>query len=519
MPEVRTRKQLLSSRSRSSRNVLNRALIVLILFIVLAPFVLVLSYTIAAALTELARAGSHILASLVWREHLEKAHGGSVFGNVSYASDRSLILSVMPWTVYFLSAGVAILLWGMSPVTIAGLLARVGARPPRSEGRGGQAALSLAMLAAGAGLPPPKLYIVQSSFPTVFSDATDDRHTMVAVTSGALDLLEDREVAVLLAHELSHIAYRDCRLEAILASLAALTEYPARMFQQKSPERYGNVSFTRNLALVQVLLSPLSLYIFFASPVINGLIRAIVLRSRDFHADTEAALLTGDPEGLVNALAKIGGAVKGLGSSTVSSLPAQASLSQRIERLMEIYKTFEFNGLAQAIARGKQYASSRKGMDEEQFGFAGSSSHLASVAQGQVSGRVYQLVSSEAAPLFDQPEPEALVRKRIEPGALLVVFDTPGRMRQVNTAEEVFGYVSRDVKLRIVEGVLPQEVYDPESRAAVEEVLRREAEIASSQTSAAQWIGLTNRQAWIALGFSAAVFACTTGLLFVFARN
>jgi Zn-dependent protease with chaperone function len=513
MPEVRSEKQRLLARGRSARNGLNRALIVSILFVVLAPFVLVLSYIIAAGLTELARAGSQILASFVWIGHRGNVTRDVLFHNGSRTSDWSLILRLMPWTVSLLSAGTAILLWGMSSAATANLLARIGAQPARSVGPGGKAARTLAALSSSAGLATPKLYIVQCSFPTVFSDATSLRHALVAVTTGALDLLEDREMEALLAHELSHIANHDGRLEAILASLAEITEFPSRILQRKSSELYGKVSWTRNLALVEVLLSPLSLYIFFISPFLNGLIRAMVLRSREFNADTEAALLTADPEGLGNALAKIGGVVTVLGVSTVSSLPAHSSLSQRIERIMELWGTCRFNGLEQAIAKGKQYARERPGMGQDQPWLLGPLSQLANLTPG----RVYQFVSSEATPLFDRPGPGALVRRRIEPGALLVVFDAQGKMHQVNTAEEVFGYVSRKVKLRAVEGVLPQEVYEPEARAAIEEVLRRE-ELAPRKTSGAvPLIGLTSRQLWIALGFGAAVFAGTTVLLFVFA--
>jgi Zn-dependent protease with chaperone function len=519
MSEVRSPKQLLFERGRSARNLLNRALIVFILFIVLAPFVLILSYIVTAAVTEMARAGSQILASLVWREHREKAHGGSVYSPVNYTSDHSLVATLMPWTVEFLSAGVVILLWGLSPATTANLLARMGARPAKSEGAGGRAARSLATLSAGAGLDPPKLYIVQTSFPAVFSDATDVRHTLVAVTSGALQLLDDREVEALLAHELSHIAYRDCRLETMLASLATLTEYPARMFQPKSPDFYGKTCFTRNLALLEVVLSPLSLYIFFVSPLINGLIRAMVMRSRDFHADAEAALLTGDPEVLANALAKIGGVVKVVGASTVSSLPAHCSLSQRVERLIEKNGTFEFNGLEQAIAKGKQYAREHPGMGQDKPGLAGSPSPLASLTECGVTGRVCQLVSREATPLMDGPDRGAMVRRRLEPGALLVVFEGRGEMQQVNTAEGVFGYITRKVKLKAVEGILPQEVYDPEARTAIEEVLRREAQSARPGDSGTLGLGLTGRHLLIAVGFGAAVFAGTTVLLLVYAGH
>ena len=500
-------------RSWSVRNLLNQALIVFIMVVVLAPFVLVLSFMITAAGTELARAGSEILAGVARIQQSGRKQKSPAVESGTFASDRKLIVKLMPWTAEFLTAGIAILLWGMSTGKAGSLLARMGARPAREGGPGGQAALDLATLALKLGLPPPKLYIIQCRFPTVFSEDADGKHAMVAVTTGALDLLEDREVAALLAHELSHIANRDGRLEAMLASLSKLMEYPGRMFRQKSSQVQDRGSFAQNLALVEVILSPLTLYVFFVSPVLTGLVRGMVLRRREFHADGEAAVFTGDPEGLASALAKIGGVGTVLRASTLPSLPAHHSLAPRIERLIDKHAGLGFEGIDRAIAKGKQYVKDRPGMGLEEAGFSASQSELENVSQSSVTGRVYQLVAREAVPLFDKPGPGAFIRRRIEPGALLVGFEAPGQMRQVNTADNVFGYVSRDVKLKVVEGVLPQEVYDPETRAEIEEVLRRKEKAPSTPLGP---MGLSSRHAWMALGFGAAVFVGTTVLLFVF---
>jgi heat shock protein HtpX len=517
MQAVWSESQVLFAKSRITHNVFNRALVATILLVVLAPFVLVLSFIITAAMTETAKAGAQVMAGVASIQH--RGHGGKGFASqkTSLVPDGKLIMKLMPWTVQFLSAGIAILLWGMSSATAGNLLARSGARPAKPGRPGGNAVQALAALSARAGVPPPKLYVIHCSFPTVFSDASDSRHTMVAITTGTLELLGDRELEALLAHEVSHIVNRDGRLEAVLASLATLTEYPARMFQRKSPQMDGRVGFTRNLALLEVILSPLSLYVFFVSPLMTALIRSMVLRRLEYYADVQAARLTGDPEALAGALAKIGGVGTVLGSLTFSSLPAHHSLALRIERLMNRYKEFGFHGIDTAIAKGKQFAKERPGLGQEQFVLTGSASQLAGHSQGLLTGRVYQVMSRQPVPVYDRPGPGALVRKRIEPGALVVAFDAQGKTRQVNTAQEVFGYVSRDVRLRVVEGVLPQEVYDPESRAAVEERLRREGRVGTEPASVAEWMGLSNRQACMALGFGASVFVGTMVLLFLFA--
>lgn len=73
------------------------------------------------------------------------------------------------------------------------------------------------------------------------------------------------------------------------------------------------------------------------------------------------------------------------------------------------------------------------------------------------------------------------MKTRVQPGALLVVFDTPGRMRQVNTADGVCGYITRDVKLKAVKRVLPQEVYESSAHGTSDELLQREREFAQQR--------------------------------------
>jgi hypothetical protein len=86
----------------------------------------------------------------------------------------------------------------------------------------------------------------------------------------------------------------------------------------------------------------------------------------------------------------------------------------------------------------------------------------------------------------------------------------------VNTADEVFGYIGEDVKLRVVEGVLPQEVYELSTNGGSEELLRAEAKLGGLERAPVV-AGLTARQLVVALGFGVVVFASTTGMLFVFA--
>lgn len=500
---------------RSARLGWNRVLIGSVLVIVLAPFVLAMGYVITASINEVGTAGADVIAAFS-RSELFHQRPYAPLGKtpekkkVVRISDHEFVHRFMPVTVDLLGVGIAVLLWGMSSGTSANLLARLGARPAKADGRAQDALRILATLSASVELATPKLYLIQSSFPAVFSEAADARHAMVAVTTGALDLLDTRELRALVAHEICHILNRDSRLQAILNALATITEYPFKLFRQAASDPYSRSGLARNLAFLEIALSPLGLYIFFVSPILNGLIGWAILRKRETSADAEGAQLTGDPEALAYALAKIGGVVTVLGKSTVSSLPAHTCLTQRIQRLMSLHPECAFGGLEQAIANGKKFARERPGMDEDNPGMADS--------RASNQGRVYQLVSNEAVPVFDRPSSRAMVRSRMDSRSLVVVFDTPGKMRQANTPDEIFGYISREVKLKAVEGVLPQEVYDPDARAVVEEGLRREEALAVKKSSAARLVGLTPQQLWMAFAFAVVVFAGTTILLVVFAK-
>jgi hypothetical protein len=91
--------------------------------------------------------------------------------------------------------------------------------------------------------------------------------------------------------------------------------------------------------------------------------------------------------------------------------------------------------------------------------------------QGNVAGRVYRLLSKETVPLYDSPTSGAHVMRKLKPGTLLVGFSDPGEMRQVNTADQLFGYIKRSAKLVPVAGLAAVELYDDEKRRAVEATL------------------------------------------------
>lgn len=155
-------------------------------------------------------------------------------------------------------------------------------------------------LSIAAGLPMPKLYVIDDPAPNAFATGRDKEHAVVAVTTGLLSKLERVELEGVIAHELSHIGNRDILLMSVVVVLVGFVAILSDIFLRgmifgggRDNNREGGV-----LAIVGIILIILS-------PIIATLIKLAISRRREFLADASGALLTRYPEGLANALAKI----------------------------------------------------------------------------------------------------------------------------------------------------------------------------------------------------------------------
>ncbi len=92
---------------------------------------------------------------------------------------------------------------------------------------------------SASGLPAPQLYVIESSSPNAFAAGTDPHHSVVVVTRGLLQLMDQRELEGVLAHELSHIVNHDTRLNTIVASIALFLRLPYLLRRQQRREARG----------------------------------------------------------------------------------------------------------------------------------------------------------------------------------------------------------------------------------------------------------------------------------------
>ncbi|HJZ96708.1 MAG TPA: M48 family metalloprotease [Candidatus Solibacter sp.] len=361
-----------------------------------------------------------------------------------------------------------LVLWGLLSSEAPKLLGVFGARlAPDSE------QCILENLALGAGLPKPRLFVIESGAPNAFAIGVSGS-AVVGVTRALLNLLDRRELEGVLAHELSHIGNRDTQLNEVVTSLVLFTQLPRLLWRrhisiQEQTRLGAKYPLPPNIfgPVVFALLLPVWCYFYLVSPLMGMLLRGVISRDREFLADADAVLLTRYPEGLIRALAKVQGA-----GSLVNGNPPVAhfyfadvvgpedalfgthpSVSQRIARLVEIHGEIGPQIVESAMDVGSKFAREHPSRTDEEG--IQVQDELSMLNMGNVMGKVYRALSPGC--LYDRPDTASPVLAQIPQGALVVVFDDPGRFRQALTARGVFGYLPLSVRLEATD-VLPAEI-------------------------------------------------------------
>jgi heat shock protein HtpX len=154
----------------------------------------------------------------------------------------------------------------------------------------------VARLAQRGGLPMPRVYVSPIEAPNAFATGRSPRHAAVCATEGLLRLLDERELAGVMGHELSHVRHRDILIQSVAATIAGALTYLGYMFMFGGGRRSSDSDGGSPLAGLLVLI---------LGPVAAGLIQAAISRQREYAADSGGASLTGDPMDLARALEKI----------------------------------------------------------------------------------------------------------------------------------------------------------------------------------------------------------------------
>ncbi len=152
-------------------------------------------------------------------------------------------------------------------------------------------------LSITAGLPMPKVYIIESEQPNAFATGRNPEHGVVVVTRGLLDKLERVEIEAVIAHELAHIGNRDVLLSTVVVVLVGMVILMT--------EGFFRISAYRGSALARILMIIISLLLMLVAQLLAKMMKAAISRKREFLADASGVLLTRYPQGLARALEKI----------------------------------------------------------------------------------------------------------------------------------------------------------------------------------------------------------------------
>ena len=147
-------------------------------------------------------------------------------------------------------------------------------------------------LAANANLPMPKVYVVPENTPNAFATGRDPKHAAVAATEGIIKMLDDNELAGVMAHELTHVKNRDILTSTIAATFAGAIAMMAQF------ARFSGGSRGRQNPLMLI-------FIIIGAPLAAMLIKMLVSRVREYAADAGGAKISGQPLALANALNKL----------------------------------------------------------------------------------------------------------------------------------------------------------------------------------------------------------------------
>jgi heat shock protein HtpX len=209
-------------------------------------------------------------------------------------------------------------------------------------------------LAQSAGLPMPKVYIMDNPQPNAFATGRNPEHAAVAVTTGLLQRLNQDELAGVLAHELGHIKHRDTLTMTITATIAGAISMLANFGFYFGANRNSNSGAGPIGSLALLILGPLA----------AGLVQMGISRGREYEADRIGAEISRQPLSLASALRKIAGAAEAIPNPTAERNPASAHLfivnplsGARMDNLFSTHPDVEnriarLNEIAAAMGQG-----------------------------------------------------------------------------------------------------------------------------------------------------------------------
>ena len=184
-------------------------------------------------------------------------------------------------------------------------------------------------LAQRAGLPMPRVYLIDQPHPNAFATGRDPAHAAVAATTGLLSMLTREEVAGVMAHELAHVKNRDTLIMTMVATIAGAISMLANfgLFFRGGDNENGHGNLAAGLLAVVV------------APFAAMIVQMAISRTREYAADAAGAEISGDPHALASALAKISGKAAMIPNPVAQRNPAAAQLYIVPSHVSELFST------------------------------------------------------------------------------------------------------------------------------------------------------------------------------------
>ena len=212
-----------------------------------------------------------------------------ILGGHALAGNRGIyyglgIAVVMNFASYFFSDKIALAMSGAQPLT-----------PESAPEIYARIAPMVGNIAQRMGIPMPKLYVTPEPSPNAFATGRNPAHSSIAFTAGILQLMDDRELEGVIAHELGHVLHRDILISSVAATIAAAITALARMAFWFGGGRRDDRDGGGFEAIAMLILGPIAAM----------LIQMAISRSREYEADAASAKYTGTPYELISGLQKL----------------------------------------------------------------------------------------------------------------------------------------------------------------------------------------------------------------------
>ncbi|RYQ12512.1 protease HtpX [Bifidobacterium pseudolongum subsp. globosum] len=194
-------------------------------------------------------------------------------------------------------------------------------------------------LSQKAGKPMPRIYVAPTATPNAFATGRNERHAAVCCTQGILRILDEREIRGVLGHELMHVYNHDIRTSAIAGAMATVISYLGYSLMYFGNSTRSNRDSDNGAGVLGAVGAMLSVIL---APIAASLIQMAISRTREYDADEDGSVLTGDPLALASALYKI--------ENGVAASPMPPTATDRSVAAMMIESPFSAQGISKMFS-------------------------------------------------------------------------------------------------------------------------------------------------------------------------